>query len=80
MELATLPNANDLIGAVSGVYFGGGMIGAIATSEATDYFGRRVSVFISCLLAFVGGALQAGSVNMGMFIAARLISGFGIGE
>jgi MFS family permease len=80
MELATLPNANNLIGAVSGAYFAGGMVGAIVTSEATDRFGRRVSIFISCLVGFIGGALQAGSVNMGMFIAARLIAGLGIGE
>ncbi|KAI1617377.1 general substrate transporter [Exophiala viscosa] len=79
MQLATLPNANDLIGAVSGAYFAGGMVGAIVTSEATDYLGRRISIFISCLIACIGGALQAGSVNMGMFIAARLLSGLGIG-
>ena len=80
MKLATLPNANDLIGAVSGVFFAGGMVGAIVTSEATDYLGRRISISISCLMAFIGGALQAGSVNMGMFIAARLLAGLGIGK
>lgn len=80
MRLATLPNANDLIGAVSGAFLAGGMVGAIVTSEATDYLGRRVSIFISCLVGCVGGALQAGSINMGMFIAARLLAGLGIGE
>jgi MFS family permease len=80
MRLAVLPNAKALIGAVSGVYFAGGIIGAIVTSEATDYFGRRVSIFISCLVGCIGGALQAGSINMSMFIAARLIAGLGIGE
>lgn len=80
MKLATLPNANDLIGAVSGAYFAGGMVGAIITSEASDYLGRRISIFICCLVGCIGGALQAGSINMGMFIAARLIAGFGIGK
>lgn len=80
MKLDTLPNANDLIGAVSGVFFAGGMIGAIGSSEITDYFGRRASISISCLVACIGGALQAGSINMAMFIAARLLSGLGIGK
>jgi MFS family permease len=80
MALATLPNANDLIGAVSGAYFAGGMIGAIIASEATDHLGRRLSIFVCCILAFIGGGLQAGSVNMAMFISARLIAGLGTGE
>ena len=80
MKLATLSNANDLIGAVSGCFFAGGMIGAFAASEVTDYLGRRVSIFISCVFAVIGGALQAGSINMAMFIAARLVAGLGIGE
>jgi hypothetical protein len=52
MSLATLANANNLIGAVSGAYFAGGMIGAIATSEATDPLGLAIEylfVLLACI-------------------------------
>lgn len=36
-------------------------------------------MFIGATLAWVGGALQAGSVHIAMFIVSRLITGLGIG-
>lgn len=80
MGLDTAPNATELIGAVSGVTFAGGLLGALLQSQQSDRLGRQKSVALSCVLAVIGGALQAGSVNIGMFIAARLVAGLGIGE
>ena len=36
-------------------------------------------MFIGALLAAIGGALQAGAVNVAMLIVGRLIAGFAIG-
>lgn len=79
MGLATASNAKDLFGAINGVYIAGALIGSVLSSNATDALGRRKSLSLAAGLATFGGGLQAGSVNISMFIAARLIAGFGIG-
>lgn len=79
MHLNTASNATQLMGAVNGVYIAGALIGSIVSSVISDSLGRKMSVFVAAAFEIVGGALQAGSVNIGMFIAARLISGLGIG-
>ena len=79
MHLDTDPNATELMGAVNGVYIAGALIGSVASSWLSDSFGRKISVLVAAAFVIVGGALQAGSVTIGMFIAARLITGLGIG-
>ena len=80
MGLATASNSTQLVGAISGVYIAGCLIGAVLSSAATDLLGRRRSLSLAASLATLGGALQAGAVNIAMFIAARAIAGLGIGE
>lgn len=57
----------------------GAVGGALILSPCNEYFGRRWSIIISCILYTIGGALEAGSINYGMIIAARVILGFGVG-
>ena len=73
MGLDTASNAPQLNGAVNGVSIAGGLIGAIVQSEQSDRLGRQKSVALSCAISVVGGALQAGSVHIAMFIVARQI-------
>lgn len=80
MHLNTASNASQLIGAVNGVYISGALIGALLCSQSSDRLGRRRSVFVASTFMVLGGALQAGSVHIAMFIVARLITGFGVGE
>jgi MFS family permease len=79
MGLDTAPNATQLTGAANGCYIAGALIGSIMSSQASDVLGRKKSVFFASLISVLGGALQAGSVNIAMFIAARLVAGLGIG-
>jgi sugar porter (SP) family MFS transporter len=53
--------------------------GAFLISPCNEYFGRRWAILISCILYTIGGALEAGSVNYGMIVAARVILGAGVG-
>lgn len=76
----TRSNAADLAGAINGVFQAGGLIGALACIPIADNYGRRIGLFVASLLAVIGGALQAGSVNIAMYITMRLISGFAVGE
>lgn len=57
----------------------GAVGGALILSPCNEFFGRRWSIIISCLLNTIGAALEAGSINYGMIISARVILGFGIG-
>ncbi|KAH8655331.1 general substrate transporter [Xylariales sp. PMI_506] len=77
--LDTAPNAATLEGAINGLFQAGGLIGTLLSSTIADWLGRRKAIFISALLATVGGALQAGSVAMAMYLVSRFVTGLGIG-
>ncbi|KAF2118092.1 hypothetical protein BDV96DRAFT_610957 [Lophiotrema nucula] len=57
----------------------GAVAGAFLISPCNEYFGRRWAIIISCILYTIGGALEAGSINYGMIVAARVILGAGVG-
>ncbi|KAB2099923.1 hypothetical protein AG0111_0g11941 [Alternaria gaisen] len=57
----------------------GAIAGAFLISPCNEYFGRRWAILISCILYTIGGALEAGSMNYGMIVAARVILGAGVG-
>ncbi|KAK5112258.1 hypothetical protein LTR62_004419 [Meristemomyces frigidus] len=68
-----------LIGAFNGVNAAGACLGAIYNSWSADALSRKHTIQIGAAILSIGAALCAGSVNVGMFIAARVIAGFGIG-
>lgn len=57
----------------------GAVGGALILSPSNEYFGRRWSIIISTILYTIGAALEAGSINYGMIVAARVILGLGVG-
>lgn len=57
----------------------GAVAGAFLISPCNEYFGRRWAIIISCILYTVGAALEAGAMNYGMMVAARVILGAGVG-
>ncbi len=54
----SLVNAGMPLGAVGG---------ALILSPTNEYFGRKMAIIISIVLYTVGAALEAGSINFGMF-------------
>lgn len=68
-----------VLGAVNAVYFTGCALGAIGQSFLSDWLGRKKALGIAAILALVGSALVAGSVNVGMLIAVRIFQGGGLG-
>lgn len=67
---ASLVNSAMPLGAVGG---------ALILSPSNEYLGRRWSIIVACVLYTIGAGLEAGSINFGMMIAARLILGIGVG-
>jgi MFS family permease len=43
----------------------GAVGGALLLSPSNEWFGRRWSIIISCILYTIGAALEAGSINYG---------------
>ncbi|KAI9478066.1 MAG: general substrate transporter [Benjaminiella poitrasii] len=76
----TMGNPNSgLMGAIVALYEIGCMAGALSTGRVGDWLGRRKTIRLGCLILCIGAILQTASVNVGMMIVARIITGIGNG-
>ncbi|KAF2814692.1 general substrate transporter [Mytilinidion resinicola] len=78
-KFLTGSNATSIIDGILGGFQGGGLIGAILQAPISQRFGRRAATGTAAALVTFSAALQAGSVNIAMFLAARVICGIGAG-
>lgn len=79
LDSTTNPNANALLGATNGIFQTGGFFGALAIGFTADRFSRRGAIAIAAAILVVGGALQASSVHIAMFLVMRFVTGSGVG-
>ncbi|KAF1810496.1 general substrate transporter [Eremomyces bilateralis CBS 781.70] len=70
---------NSIIGVINCIYAVGGVLGCIYNMWAAEYFGRKISIQMACVMAIFGAALMTGSQNVPMFVVSRVIMGFAIG-
>ncbi|KAJ5537812.1 hypothetical protein N7494_007291 [Penicillium frequentans] len=75
-DAALYAYSTRLTGTVFGLFSAGAIFGALFVGWLCDVYGRKRSLLAAAAINIVGGALQTGSVNIGMFIAARFITGF----
>jgi MFS family permease len=66
-----------LLGIMNAIYPIGKIIGILVASVLCDRFGRKPSMWLGLPIMIVGAAIQGGALNLGMFMAARFILGFG---
>ena len=64
---------------MNGLFQAGGLLGTLSCIWTADKYGRRMALFMNAVITLVGGALQAGSVDIAMFIAFRFVTGWGTG-
>jgi hypothetical protein len=57
----------------------GTFFGAILAGDLADWFGRRTTVILGCIVYGIGCILQTASTGLGLLVAGRLIAGFGVG-
>ncbi len=57
--------------------FIGGFFGPIVAGVAADRLGRRPAILWGSVITLVGILLQTAAQNVGMFVAARIVLGFG---
>ncbi|CAK7207156.1 hypothetical protein SEUCBS139899_009964 [Sporothrix eucalyptigena] len=70
---------NALFGAINGVYLAGGAFGCWTLAWLADTVGRVRTIQAVTVICIVSAAIQCGSVHVGMFLAGRLVNGFGVG-
>ncbi|ETS84567.1 hypothetical protein PFICI_02592 [Pestalotiopsis fici W106-1] len=68
----------SLKGIISAAYSLGAILSLPLVPIVNDRLGRRWSIFIGSFIMIIGSVIQGCAVNVGMYIAARLILGFGI--
>lgn len=72
-------HTTNIIGALNGVNSAGAIIGCLTSAWTADKYGRKRTLGGECVILVVGGALCAGSIDIGMFLAGRVIAGIGAG-
>lgn len=68
-----------ITGAVVAVYIAGEAGGAILQTLIGDQLGRLRFMQLMCIIATIGTVIQTASINMGMFLAGRVLAGFAVG-
>jgi MFS family permease len=72
-------HTNAITGAINGLYCAGAIFGALNVGWMCEARGRKETMYLASVVNIVGGALEAGSVDLPMFLVARFIAGWGIG-
>lgn len=57
----------------------GTFFGAIAAGDIADFFGRRVTIIVGCIIYAIGVILQTATTSWELLVAGRIIAGVGVG-
>ncbi|GES66182.1 MFS monosaccharide transporter [Aspergillus terreus] len=71
--------SKGLTGAVVAVYIAGEAVGALTQTAVADKLGRLRFMALMCVVVTIGTVIQTASVNIGMFLAGRVLAGFAVG-
>ena len=71
--------SNALTGSVVAVYIAGEAGGALLQTAIGDKLGRIRFMQMMCVIVTIGTVVQTASINMGMFLAGRVLAGFAVG-
>ena len=64
---------------ITSILSAGTFFGALIAGDLADWFGRRTTIILGCIIFIVGVILQTASTALGLLVAGRLIAGFGVG-
>ncbi|OGM44930.1 MFS monosaccharide transporter (Hxt8) [Aspergillus bombycis] len=75
-----MKNPSDgLTGAVVAVYIAGEAAGALTQTAIADKVGRLRFMEMMCVIVTIGTIIQTASINIGMFLAGRVLAGYAVG-
>ena len=66
--------------AITSLCSGGAFIGAIIAGLTADRYGRKIAIYVGCVLFAVGAVLQASAYTIAQMCVGRLVVGFGVGS
>ncbi|KAF4999550.1 hypothetical protein FDECE_11471 [Fusarium decemcellulare] len=65
---------------ITSITSGGAFIGAIFAGATADRYGRKVAIYVGCVLFTLGAIIQAASFSVVQMTVGRLVVGFGVGS
>ncbi|KAI9808853.1 MAG: hypothetical protein M1827_007176 [Pycnora praestabilis] len=74
-----LARTNTIIGAMNGLFFAGGALGALFIAWTASAFGRLRTVQMACVVCIIGATLMTAATNAAFYLASRFIMGWGVG-
>ncbi|TVY60857.1 putative glucose transporter rco-3 [Lachnellula suecica] len=77
VQAFTLPASQKSL--ITSILSAGTFFGALLAGDLADWFGRRTTIILGCLVFIIGVILQTASKGLGLLVAGRLIAGFGVG-
>jgi sugar porter (SP) family MFS transporter len=76
-DLWTIPASRKSL--IVSILSAGTFFGALIAGDLADFFGRRTTIIVGCVIFCVGVILQTASTAFQLLVAGRLIAGFGVG-
>ncbi len=65
---------------VTSITSGGAFFGAICAGLSADRFGRKIAIYLGCILFIIGAILQATAFSLAQMTVGRLVVGLGVGS
>ncbi|GAB7355563.1 hypothetical protein MBLNU459_g6036t1 [Dothideomycetes sp. NU459] len=65
---------------ITSITSGAAFFGAIFAGTTADKYGRKVAIYVGCVLFILGAVLQAASFTLAQMTVGRLVVGFGVGS
>jgi SP family myo-inositol transporter-like MFS transporter 13 len=65
---------------ITSIISGGALIGAVLAGLTSDKYGRKLGIYVGCVLFVVGTVIQAAAYSIAQMTVGRLIVGFGVGN
>ncbi|TFK23864.1 general substrate transporter [Coprinopsis marcescibilis] len=78
--LSTFNRPNPSVqGAIVASMPAGSLLGALSVTQLADRLGRKNTIILAGIVWVVGSILQCASINRGMLVAGRIVSGYSVG-
>lgn len=65
---------------ITSITSGGALIGAVLAGLTSDKYGRKLGIYVGCVLFVVGTVLQTAAYSIAQMTVGRLVVGFGVGN
>jgi sugar porter (SP) family MFS transporter len=64
---------------ITSILSAGTLVGALVSGYFADWYGRKTSIIIGCVIYIAGVALQTAAQSVGLLSAGRAVAGVGVG-